>query len=186
MKADLQPFKWELFPLSKCHFNSTSRVKILARPAEGAVQVQPEAEMRRQSWAPLTSLPPTEKTPGRRGGVATSHFRCLTCYPSCALGSVGKEFAYQSVSWGHTFRLLGWYWCSEKVKVAQSRLTLCDPMYYTVHAILRARILEWVAIPFSSGSSQPRDRTQVSWIAGRFFTSWATRKALVSGGMVSN
>ena len=41
----------------------------------------------------------------------------------------------------------------------------------TVHEILQARILEWVAIPFSSGSSLPRDRTQVSHIAGGFFTS---------------
>ena len=48
-------------------------------------------------------------------------------------------------------------------------------MYYTVHGILQARILEWVAFPFSRGSSQPRDRTQVSHIAGGFFTSWATR-----------
>ena len=45
------------------------------------------------------------------------------------------------------------------------------------HRILQARILEWVAFPFSRGSSQPRDRTQVSSIAGRFFTSWATREA---------
>ena len=44
-----------------------------------------------------------------------------------------------------------------KVKVAQSGLTLCDPMDYTVHGILQARILEWVAFPFSSGSSQPRN-----------------------------
>ena len=43
--------------------------------------------------------------------------------------------------------------------------------------ILQARILEWVAIPFSRGSSQPRDRTQVSHSAGGFFTSWATREA---------
>ena len=49
---------------------------------------------------------------------------------------------------------------------------------YTVHGILQARILEWVAFPFSRGSSQPRDQTQVSLIAGRFFTSWATREAL--------
>ena len=58
-----------------------------------------------------------------------------------------------------------------KVKVAQSCLTLCDPMSYTVNGILQARILEWVAFPFSRGSSQPRVRTQVSSIAGRFFTS---------------
>ena len=44
-----------------------------------------------------------------------------------------------------------------EVKVAQSCLTLCDPMDYIVHGILQARILEWVAIPFSRGSSQPRD-----------------------------
>ena len=44
-------------------------------------------------------------------------------------------------------------------------------MYYTVHGILQAKILEWVAFPFSRGSSQPRDWTQVSRIAGGFFTS---------------
>ena len=48
---------------------------------------------------------------------------------------------------------------------------------YTVHGILQARILEWLAFPFSRGSSQPRDQAQVSHIAGRFFTSWATREA---------
>ena len=52
-----------------------------------------------------------------------------------------------------------------------------NPMDYTVHGILQARILEWVAFPFSTGSSQPRDQTQVSSIVGRFFTSWATRDA---------
>ena len=65
----------------------------------------------------------------------------------------------------------------KSVKVIQSCPTLCDPMVYTVHGILQARILEWVAIPFSRGSSQPRDQPQVSRIAGRFFTSWATRDA---------
>ena len=50
-------------------------------------------------------------------------------------------------------------------------------MDYTVHGILQARILEQVAFPFSRGSSQPRDQTQVSSIAGGFFTSWATREA---------
>ena len=58
-----------------------------------------------------------------------------------------------------------------KVKVAQSCLILCDPMDYTAHGIFQARILEWVAFPFSRGSSQPRDRTQISRIAGGFFTS---------------
>ena len=61
------------------------------------------------------------------------------------------------------------------MKVTQLCPDLCDPMDYTVHDILRARILEWVAFPFSRGSSQPRDQTQVSHIADRFFT---TREAL--------
>ena len=105
-----------------------------------------------------------------------------------------------------------------EVKVTQSCPTLCDPTDYIVHGILQARILEWVAVPFSRASTQPRVRTQVcphcrqilyqlshkgkpkilewvaypffsrsspprnwtgvSCIAGRFFTSWATRVSL--------
>ena len=64
-----------------------------------------------------------------------------------------------------------------KVKVAQLCPTLWDPMDYTVHGILQARILEWEAFPFSRGSSQPRDWVHVSCITGRFFSSWATREA---------
>ena len=56
--------------------------------------------------------------------------------------------------------------------------TLCNPMDYTVHRILQARILKWVAFPFSRRSSQPRDQTQVFHISDRFFTSWAKKKAL--------
>ena len=51
-----------------------------------------------------------------------------------------------------------------KVKVAPLRPTIGNPMAYTVHGILQTRTLEWVAIPFSRGSSQPRDRTQVSHV----------------------
>ena len=65
-----------------------------------------------------------------------------------------------------------------EVKVIQLCLTLCDPMDYTVHGILQARILEGVAFPFSRGSSQPRDQTQVSHIAGGFFAGWDTRKPI--------
>ena len=57
------------------------------------------------------------------------------------------------------------------MKVAQSCPTLYDPMDYTVHGILQAKILEWVVVPFSRGSSQPRDQTQVSHIAGGLLTS---------------
>ena len=66
---------------------------------------------------------------------------------------------------------------TNEVKVAQSCLTLCNPVGYTVHGFLQPRILEWVAFPFSRVSSKPRDWTQVSCIAGRFFSSWATRDA---------
>ena len=61
-----------------------------------------------------------------------------------------------------------WKWKSPNL------MWLCNPMGCTVHGILQARILELVAVPFSRGSSQPRDQTWVSHIAGRFFTIWTT------------
>ena len=68
-----------------------------------------------------------------------------------------------------------------KVLVTQSSPTLCDPKDCSppgssVHGILQARIVEWVIIPLSRGFSQPRDQSQVSHIAGRFFTVGATRE----------
>ena len=60
-------------------------------------------------------------------------------------------------------------------EVKWKSLSLCVLMDYIVHAVLQARILEWVAFPFSRGSSQPRDRTQVSYTESSFFTNWATR-----------
>ena len=65
---------------------------------------------------------------------------------------------------------------TSRVKVAQSCPILCDPRDYKAHGILQARILEGVAFPFSWGSSQSRDQTQVSHIAGGFFTRWALGK----------
>ena len=67
----------------------------------------------------------------------------------------------------------------ENNEVAQSCLTLCDPLDCSlpgspIHGIFQARILEWVAISFSRGSSWPRDQTQVSHIVDRCFTVWAT------------
>ena len=63
-----------------------------------------------------------------------------------------------------------------KLSVAQLCPTLCDPIDYSLpgssfHGIFQARILEWVAISFSRGSSQPRDQTRVSHIVSRFFSS---------------
>ena len=69
-----------------------------------------------------------------------------------------------------------------KERKVQSCLTLCNHMDCSlpgssVHGIFQARVLEWVAISFCRGSSWPRDRTQVSHIAGRRFIVWATREA---------
>ena len=76
------------------------------------------------------------------------------------------------------------HWVSEvkvRVKVAKSCPTLRNPLDYIAHGILQARILEWVAYPFSRGPSQPWNQTGVvSCIAGRFFTNWALREALTS------
>ena len=71
-------------------------------------------------------------------------------------------------------------------EVAQSCPALCDPMDCSppgssIHGIFQARVLEWVAISFSRGSSWPRDRTWVSSTAGRRFTIWASREALYLG-----
>ena len=68
-----------------------------------------------------------------------------------------------------------------RVLVTQSCPTLCDPLDcslpgFSICGIFQARILEWIAISFSRGSSWPRYWTQVSWIAGRLFTVWATKK----------
>ena len=75
--------------------------------------------------------------------------------------------------------------------VIQSSPTLrdpmdCDPPGSSIHGILQARILEWVAIPFSRRSFQFRDQTQVSRITGRFFTIWATREAKQKPCLLSN
>ena len=94
------------------------------------------------------------------------------------LGAQGEGTTCRTISYGPVWqsgkqgRSTGHF--KVKVKVAQSCTTLYEPI---VHGILQAKILEWEAFPFSRGSSQPRDRTQVSRIAGRFFTSWATGEA---------
>ena len=98
---------------------------------------------------------------------------CVVCFHSAWFHS-GRYQGVELLS-----NIVRWKW---KVLVAQLCLTLCDPMNCnqpgsSVHGILQARILEWVDIPFSRRSSWPRDWTQVSCIAGGFFTIWATREA---------
>ena len=91
-----------------------------------------------------------------------------------------KPFRVSTDLLASKFALLIMYVCV--CLVPQSCLTLqchglCSLPGSTVHGILQARILEWVAIPFSRGYSWLRDRTWVSCIAGRFFTAWATKEA---------
>ena len=97
---------------------------------------------------------------------------CMSSLEKCLSGS----FVHFLIGWFFFFFIL--YVCL----VTQSCLTPCDPMDCSppgssVPGILQTRILEWVAIPFSRGSSRPRDRIRVSCITGRFFTVWDTREA---------
>ena len=90
----------------------------------------------------------------------------FSCFSWCLLQGFRKQQRIESES-----------------EVAQSCLTLCDPMDCSlpgssVHGIFQAIVLEWTAISFSRGSSQPRDWTQVSYIVDRWFTVWATRKCV--------
>ena len=104
------------------------------------------------------------------GVTRTEHLRRGAAASACGEGTKHPS------SWGHPQESpasLGPEWVSESHSVVSDSLWPRG----IVHGILQARILEWVAVPFSRGSSQPRDGTQVSHIAGGFFTSWATREA---------
>ena len=79
-----------------------------------------------------------------------------------------KEILTQATTW---MNLRPYATIDSEVKVTHVCPTFCNPMDSIVHEILPARMLEWVAFPFTRGSSQSRDRTQVSCIAAGFFTS---------------
>ena len=101
------------------------------------------------TWQP-TTLPHSWDSPGKNTGV-------------------GCHFLLQTMK------------VKSESEIAQSCPTLCDPVGCSppdssIQGILQVRILEWVAISFSRGSSQPRDQICVSCIAGRCFTIWATRE----------
>ena len=101
-----------------------------------------------------------------------------------ARGSIGALLACSSSAEGlgwrrHQGTLLAPFFSIESKTESPSVVSdSLRPTDYTVRGILKARILEKVAFPFSRGASQPRDQTQISHMPGRFFTSWATRKAL--------
>ena len=106
----------------------------------------------------------------------------LTVWITTNCGKFFKRWEYQT-----TLSAL-WEICMQLKKeseVAQSCLTLCDPVDCSlpgssVHGIVQARILEWVTISFSRGSSQPREWTRVSCTGGTRFNLWATREARCS------
>ena len=125
---------------------------------------------RRKGW-PKAGAPQGTK---RRNGVHTTE----------ALGPpVASTVAHLSLSRGkdHTGQMLGS--CVLPKWRSLGHVWLCGPMDYSVHGILRASILEWV-VPFSRGSSQPRDRNRVSCTTGGFSTNWATREAWVFPGLL--
>ena len=122
----------------------------------------------------------------------------LNLFSSLILPLTGKYFLFCCIKWHSVFELL-FLWqilpyvcvcmcvcvCACAHASAQSCLTICDPMDYSLPGssllgIIPARTLEWVAISFSRGSSWPRDRTHVSCIAQEFFYSWAIGEALVA------
>ena len=122
----------------------------------------------------LGSIPGLGRSPGERKGYPLQYSAWRIPW-TCIADGVTKSQTWLS---DFTHSLLG----IRKVKVKFTLLcqTLCDPMDCIVHGILQARILEWVAFPFSRASSQPRDWIQVARIVGGFFTSWATREAQMS------
>ena len=122
-----------------------------------------------------------------KGGGFLSCELCLRPFSDCGdkiLTHMHTHFEPVCLETSHrlTHMALPSGWESVKVLAVHSRPILCDPMDYSqpvssVHGVLQARILEWVAFPFSKRSSWPRDWILVSRIAGRFFTVWSTREA---------
>ena len=105
--------------------------------------------------------------------------------------SLNKCSLFKELFWALSIDESEWNWWKwmklmnmneiDESEVAQSYSTLCDPKDCSppgssTHGIFQTRTLEWVAISFSRGSSQPRNRTQVSCIAGRRFTIWTTKE----------
>ena len=125
----------------------------------------------RRKWQPTPVLLPGKST----GQRSIMDYSPLCCRVGCNWAHLHTAYEPRA-PWSLRLKVR---WVSE---VAQSCPTLCDPMDCSlrgcsVHGILQARTLQWVAISFSRGSSRPRDQTRVSCIAGRRFTLWATREA---------
>ena len=119
----------------------------------------------------------------RAGVIVKPHCRCNSCILNkCMFNNMtvpSAEYMMRNSRLDEAQAGIKIKWSEVK---SLSHVQLCDPMDCSlpgssVHGIFLARILEWVVISFSRGTSQPRDRTQVSRIVGRCFTAWATREA---------
>ena len=121
-----------------------------------------------EAWEDSPEAAPTQPRPAHEQAPPISR-------PSPEI-SPFRSFTLRVLS--SNYVLSAWKWKS------LSRVRLFATLWTVVHGILQARILEWVAFPFSRGSSKPRNRTKVSCIAGRFFTCWATGKAQAKGLML--
>ena len=137
----------------KVKVKSLSRVRLLATPWPAAYQALPSTGFSRQEyWSGLPLSSPPETMSMLLFGIGFCRY---------------NQAKMRS------------YW----VRVCESDSVVSDffdPIDYTVHGLLQARMLEWIALLSSRGSSQLRDRTQISHIAGGFFTSWATKEALLN------
>ena len=155
-----------------------------ATPWTEAYQAPPSMGFSRQEcWSGLPFPSPGDlPDPGIKPGSPSLQAEALLSEPP------GKSIllCLHRLNWVIKEKEYGSQHCSllKWSEVTQLCLTLCDPMdctilHSSVHGIFQARVLEWVAVSFSRGSSRPRDQTQVSCTVGRCFTIWATREVFI-------
>ena len=167
------------------NFSALSSALLALKTEEGATNqgVQAASSSRKRQESRFSPGAP-------RGRCPWGHLSVSQVKPISDLRSRELRGNPRVLFWGTKFvaiyyssnrKWIQWY---EKVKVLVAQLcpTVCDSMDFSppgssVHGILQAKILEWVAIPFSRGSSQTRDQTRVSHIASGLLTIWATREA---------
>ena len=180
-----------------------SRVRLCATPETAAHEAPPSLGFSRQEhWSGLSFLSPMRESEVAQSSLTLSN--PMDCSPPGS--SVHRIFQARILEWGAISVLLVKSQIQNPTKQKTSHqmidpiIVLClattfdivSPLYWVsescsvvsdslwphgLYSPWNSRVLEWVAIPFSRGSSQPRDRTQVSHTVGGFFTSWATREA---------
>ena len=130
---------------------------------------------RQEHWSVLPFPSPMSESEEWKWKVKAS-----SCYVVVIMRNTLCNFTFKTIQSGRCFYFIHFI---NNLKLWQVKPTAgamdCSPPGSSVHGILQARVLESVAISFSRGSSWPRDQTQVSCVAGRFFTIWAAREAPV-------